>query len=159
MAKQFSGSDVVEFAIQIEVNGKKFYEQCIKNSTNQKVKSVFQVLADEEESHIKTFQDLLKSIQKYDPEDAFPEEYCLYMKSIADEHIFTKNSTFGNVSKYVQDDFQVLDLAKKFEKDSVSFYEAMLKMVFESDKEIVQSLINEEKEHFQKLSRLQEDLK
>jgi len=35
----------------------------------------------------------------------------------------------------------------------------MLKMVFESDKEIVQSLINEEKEHFQKLSRLQEDLK
>ena len=55
MGNLFSGPEVVEIGIQIEKNGKDFYDGVVKISKSQKAKEIFEFLGGEEEKHIKRF--------------------------------------------------------------------------------------------------------
>ena len=59
MANIFSGSEIVQIGIQIEKNGRDFYNALEKQSTSNKSKEIFRYLAGEEEKHIKVFEEIL----------------------------------------------------------------------------------------------------
>ena len=65
MGNVFSGSEIAEMGIQIEKNGKDFYNTLGTQSKDQKAKKVFEYLAQEEEKHIATFQRILDAVQKH----------------------------------------------------------------------------------------------
>ena len=74
MANIFSGSEIVQIGIQIEKNGRDFYNALEKQSTNKKGKEIFHYLAGEEEKHIKVFEEILSSAENYEPAEAYPGE-------------------------------------------------------------------------------------
>ena len=153
----FSGCEVGEMGIQIEKNGKAFYESVAAKSKNAKAKEVFEYLARQEEDHIKTFKKIFEDAKCVrEPQGAYPDEYFAYMNALAGSYIFTQKDKGVEVAEKVTSDEEAIDLGIKLEKDSILLYEGMKEAVPEEDKSLVDRIIIEEKEHFRKLSELKE---
>jgi len=154
MGNLFSAPEVVEMGVQIEKNGRDFYNGVEKLSKNPKAKELFTFLAGEEEEHIKRFEAILSEVKKYEPSEAYPGEYFAYIKTLSEGHIFTKENKGAEVAKNIKTDKEAMDTGIKFEKDSVVFYEAMKKVVLEGEHKTIDRLIEEEKAHLKKLTDL-----
>ncbi len=158
MANVFAGSEIVEMGIQIEKNGKDFYETLVNQSKNEKSKDIFHFLAEQEEQHIKTFEKILKAIHQYEPPESYPGEYFAYMKALASEHVFTRKDKGKEIAKTAKTDKEAVDLGIKFEKESILFYEGMKKVVPENQIKPVDALIAQENNHLLKLYNIKETL-
>lgn len=158
MGNIFSGSEVVEIGVQIEKNGKDFYDEAFANAKNAKAKEIFQYLSGEEAKHIAMFRTILESVQKYEPKEAYPGEYFSYMNSLASEHIFTQKDKGREIASSAKGDLEVIELGIKFEEDSIVFYEGMKKVVPEHDHRVVDELIKQEQTHLSKLLELKKEL-
>ena len=158
MGNVFAGSEIVQIGIQIEKNGKDFYNTVLTQSNNQKAKDIFKYLAAEEEKHITAFQRILDSVEQYEPPEAYPGEYFSYMNALAGEHIFTQENKGGEIAKNTKSDQEAISLAIGFEKDSIIFYEGMKKVVPQTQHKLIDGLIAQEQEHLRKLSELKKSL-
>lgn len=158
MVNIFSGSEIVELGIQIEKNGRDFYNALVGKSKNQKAKEKFKYLAGEEEKHIEVFSKILDSVHKYEPPETYPGEYFAYMNALAKDYVFTQKDKGEEIAKKTKSDREAIDLGIRFEKDSILFYQGMKKVVPEYDHRVVDGLIAQEQSHLQQLSDLKEDL-
>ena len=151
MGNIFAGSEVVELGIQIENNGRDFYNTLVKQSKNQKAQEVFKFLASEEEKHIKVFQGILDKTQKFEPLGLDADKYLDYMKALALEHIFTQKDQGEQIAQNTKSDKQAIDIAIRFEEDSIVFYAGMKKIVPAYNEKIIESLITQEENHLRQL--------
>ena len=158
MGNIFAGSEIVELGIQIEKNGRDFYNAIVKKTKNQKAKDIFQYLAGEEEKHIAAFQKILDSVQKYEPPESYPGEYFAYMNALASGYVFTQKGKGSQIAKNTTSDKQAVELGVGFEKDSIIFYEGMKKVVPEYDLKLIDELIMQEQDHLRQLSDLKKNL-
>lgn len=147
MDKRFSACEVVELGVQIEKNGRAFYSEMAKKAGNQKAAAMFEFLSDEEEKHIAAFREISAAACDYEPEGAYPDEYFVYMNQMASQNVFTRKDSGAQIARDVRDYIDGIDVALKFEKDSILFYEEMRKMVPENNRDLVDKLISEEKKH------------
>lgn len=154
MGNIFSGSEIVEIGIQIEKNGKDFYEVLVNKTKDAKSKEVFRFLADEEEKHIAVFQGILNRLQRYESPESYPGEYFAYMSALASEYVFTQAKKGQEIAQKITSDKEAIDLGIGFEKDSIIFYEGMKKVVPDYDLKIVDELIVQEQHHLKLLSDL-----
>lgn len=154
MANIFSGSEIVEMGVQIETNGRDFYSALTKYSKNKKAKGIFEYLATEEQKHIAAFKDILSSVERYQPPEAYPGEYFAYMNALAREYVFTQKDKGKETAKAVKTYRQAADLGIGFEKDSIIFYEGMKRVVPQHDHKMIEQLIAEEQGHLRQLSEL-----
>ncbi|MBU1127605.1 MAG: ferritin family protein [Candidatus Omnitrophica bacterium] len=151
MGDSFSGSEIVEIGIQIEINGRDFYKKMAEKTKNQSVRDIFQALSEEEEEHITTFQKILNSVHEYEPRGAYPDEYFAYMNALAGGHVFTKEHTASSIAENTAKDIDAVDIGIIFEEESITFYEEMKMIVPANDQELLVQLIEQEKKHLQKL--------
>jgi rubrerythrin len=158
MSNIFAGSEIVEMGVQIERNGMDFYNALTSTVKDNKAEEVFNYLALEEEKHIAVFQKILDSVQRYEPQEAYPGEYFAYMKALADDYIFTKTGQGQKAAKGVKGAKEAIELGIGFEKDSILFYEGMKKVIPEYDRKIVEGLIVQEQSHLKRLSDLKKKL-
>jgi len=154
----FAGSEIVELGIQIEKNGRDFYNALVEQLKNQKAKETFKYLAGEEEKHIAVFQNILDSVHKYEPPESYPGEYFAYMNALARDYVFTQKDKGREIAKNVKGDKEAISLGIGFEKDSIIFYVGMKKVVPEYDHKIVDKLITQEQDHLRQMSELKESL-
>jgi len=153
-----AGSEIVELAIQIEINGRDFYNALAEKSKVAGAQRVFRYLAGEEEKHIEKFKTILESLQRYEPKEAYTDEYFAYMNSLAEGCIFTQKDRGAASAKNTKNEIEAVDLAVRFEEDSVSFYGGMKKLVPDSDKKILDELIAQENGHIETLAELRTNL-
>lgn len=158
MVNIFAGSEIVELGIQIEKNGRDFYNALVEQLKNQKAKETFKYLAGEEEKHIAVFQNILDSVHKYEPPESYPGEYFAYMNALARDYVFTQKDKGREIAKNVKGDKEAISLGIGFEKDSIIFYVGMKKVVPEYDHKIVDRLITQEQDHLRQMSELKESL-
>ena len=159
MANMFAGSEIIEIGIQIEKNGKDFYDELISKTTDKRAKEAFRELSAEEEKHIAKFQKLLENVSQYDPPEAYPGEYFAYMNALASEHVFTQKGKGKELAKKIKGCTEGIDLGIGFEKDSIIFYHGMEKVVPDKDKRIVHELVKEEQKHLKRLVELKKACK
>jgi len=158
MSNIFAGSEIVEIGIQIEKNGRDFYNTLVEQSKNQKAKDIFKYLADEEEKHITAFRKILDSVHKYEPAESYPEEYFAYMNALAREHVFTQKNKGNEMAKNIKSDKEAIESGIEFEKNSIVFYEGMKKVVPKHDIKLIEELIAQEQDHLKKLSNFKNSL-
>ena len=91
MSFLFNADEIFEIAIDIEENGKKFYEQAKEKIDDQRVKELFDYLANEETAHKERFAALKAELPDsaaqdniYDPEGEMQQ----YLQMMADMHVF-----------------------------------------------------------------------
>lgn len=149
----YSAQEIVNIAVRIEENGNEFYTLAAKMiPVNNDLKGLFTDLAEKEVMHIAVFQ---KLAEKFDA-DSFDFEQpddSEYVGHIADSHIFGKPEAGKKLAATLQTPREALQIAYKFENDSVSFYTELLKYTRSDSKAIVQQIIDEEKEHAGEISR------
>lgn len=158
MANIFAGSEVIKIAIQIEHNGRDFYNSTIDCSSNKKAKDIFKFLASEEEKHIDIFQKILKNTESFEQTDSYPGEYISYMNTLAREYIFTQKGKGCQVAQQAQNDKEAVNLGIGFEKDSIIFYEGIKKVTPSNHHKTIDELILQEQNHLKALSELKKEL-
>jgi len=158
MKKKLTGSELAELAIQIEINGRDFYNSLTQRSRHNKARDIFLYLAGQEEEHIKKFEGILRSVQEYEPSEAYPQEYFSYMNALASQYIFTQKNRGKEIAVHTRSDEEAIGLGIGFEKDSIIFYEGMEKIVPPPDRHVVKELLIQEKEHLVKLTSLQDSM-
>ncbi len=143
MGNIFSGSEIVEIAVEIEKNGRDFYNNVSESLKDENIRRIFKYLSGQEEKHIKIFKDMLSTVKKYEPSEAYTDEYFSYIKALSEEHVFTKKKKGKEVADTVKDGKKAVELGLGFEKDSILFYYEMKNFVLESEHNIIDSLIRE----------------
>jgi len=154
MGAIFSGSEIVEIGIQIEKNGRDFYSALAAQSKDIKAQEAFKFLAGEEEKHIKAFEGILDKADELKGEGLASDDYFAYMNALASEHVFTKENTGKAVANTIETDREAVEKAIGFEKESIVFYEGIKKVVPESDKKVIDSLIEQENKHLSQLREI-----
>ncbi len=155
MANIFSASEIAEIGIQIEKNGSDFYEVLAKQSKSKKAQDIFGYLKEQEQEHVVVFQKILDTVNKYEPKEAFPQEYFAYMNALASNYVFTQKDKGRQIAKSVKSDKEAISLGLGFEKDSVVFYEGMKKAVPADQHDTLDKLIMQEKDHIRQLHELE----
>ena len=154
MGNIFAGSEIVEIGIQIEKNGRDFYNTLARQSKNPAASGIFKYLAGEEEKHIAVFQNILNKTEKYEPAGLDADQYFSYMNALASGYVFTQRDKGESIAKKIKSDREAVDMGIGFEKDSIIFYEGMKKAVADYDLKVIDELIAEEQAHLMQLSDL-----
>jgi rubrerythrin len=119
-----------------------------------KVKKALAYLAKEEEEHIITFSELGKELKgNFRPNEQYVGEYGDYVKSLVNSHIFNM-SKVKDLVKEIKSDKDILRFALSFEKDSIVIFQEFKNAANKQGAELLEKLINEEKEHIKKINEL-----
>lgn len=156
MVFNFNAAEVFNIAIEIEENGRKFYESAQKIVDDAGVRKLFEELAAQEISHKARFEALKAQLSPeatspavWDPDNALDQ----YIKMMADMHVFVSNPSLDSQLATVKDVRSALKLAIEFEKDSVIFFLSMQEATEgKQGQEMVEALVREEREHLKRLA-------
>ena len=152
----FNADEVFQIAIDIEENGKRFYEKAMDIVDNADVKAVLGSLAKDEAEHLKRFTELKAQLPKTATEDTVwdPEhEMNQYLQMMADIHVFRSDLDVEKKLSQAKNPEDILRLGIQFEKDSIVFFVTMQDSTEEKKgREFIGQLIDEEKEHLKRLS-------
>ena len=149
----YTGQEIVEIAVRIEENGYQFYTAAAEMISEQTdSRNLLLDLAEKEVMHIAIFQ---KLAEKFEPDDFdFKQEDASdYVNYLADSHIFGKKDSGVMLAKTIKTPKQALEIAYKFETDSVAFYTELAKRTRSDSKRLIQQIIEEEKEHAADIKR------
>lgn len=157
MSYYLNADEIFQVGIEIEANGKAFYEAAAAAAPEPGVRALCRELAAWETKHIELFEALRRALpasaregQVFDPDS---EEHA-YVKAAADDHVFVKNKDVGALVAKCRDGRELLDVAIGFEKDSVVFYAAMKNLVPpELAAQSIDALVEEELKHVAILTR------
>lgn len=155
MGYSFNAGEVFNIAIQIEANGKFFYDESQKRIENEDVKKLFAELAAQEIEHKKKFESLKaqlpaasKASTIWDPDNELDQ----YIKTMASQHIFVAGTDMNKLLAGITDTRNALKMAIEFEKDSVIFFLGLEDNTTQKDRELIKTLVKEEQDHLKRLT-------
>jgi rubrerythrin len=154
MANLATPRDVVQLALQIEINGSRFYNFLLTQAKDRKVKDLFTLLAKQEAQHIKVFQEMLDALAGEQKPTFFTEEYFINMSYVADGIVFTREDQGEALAKSMKSIGEAAAMALKFEKDALVFYEGVKKLTSDDDQQVIDMIIGEEQKHVEHLTEL-----
>ena len=158
MPTVFTAREIAEAAVEKEMKRRDFYANVTKLSTNPQMTKLFEFLAAEEDRHVATFMKLRDGVSV---EEVRPEEYDAdmeaYMDSVVEDRLYSKIGSEDFVQKAI-DAKDVFRLAIALEKDAILFFWEFLPYVNDKDKQVVRTLMDEEKGHIRMLWKLKQEL-
>jgi rubrerythrin len=136
--------DIFEFAIQMENDGEKYYrEQANKNSGNS-LKSVFEMLAEDEKRHAEILEARAAGTALIQTDTL-----------VKSKNVFSKMSDFKDETKAEPSQLDLYTMALQMEQKSIDLYEEYLKKADdEAQKEIFSYLVSQEKDHYAVIEEL-----
>ncbi len=150
----FSGSEMLEIAMEIENSGIRYYDTLAERAQNKEISARFKYLSGEEKKHLDILKDMVNSAGKYQPPESYPGEYMLYLKSLVDNAVFKDAGDAQHKAQRASSASEAIDIGIQAEKDSILFYTEMEKMVSKSDRSTVMNILRMEKDHLRQLCEL-----
>ena len=150
----YSASEVMEMAVDTEKAGELFYKTVATQSKDERLKNLFQYLADQEKQHINAFVNIAKTI-KIAPDEmpADWEEVSLYLKAVTESRYFLGGDKALSAAKSAETTEQAVNTALAFEKETLVFYLEALDMMPALNRPAVEALVREERVHIRKLTQ------
>lgn len=149
----YSGNEIIEIAVRIEENGHAFYTAAADRiGESNDIKSLFLDLAEKEVMHIAVFQKLASRFES-EKFEFNADESADYISHLADSHIFGKPGAGEKLAEILKTPKEALEIAFKFENDSVAFYQELFKRTETDAKKLISQIIEEEKEHAADIKR------
>lgn len=153
--------EVAKIACNIEVDGVDFYEEVANMTDVGQVKDTFIELARQEQEHLSTFRNMYQELdEKMGGSEGssgylFDDEITKYLKVVSEGIVFPVGS---DMKKWISEHHDIEDVVKfaiEMEKNSLLFYmEILSHSPFAYSREILESIIQEEKSHIVTLSRM-----
>lgn len=154
MAVIFSAREVVEAAVEKEKKRKGFYAAVAELSTDRAMKDLFQFLTEEEARHVAAFTQIRDSLPEEPDSGEYSADMDAYMDSVIDDRLYSHIDSKEFVQKAI-DARNVFSLAIGFEKDAILYFREFIPYLSESDRKVVEELIEQEKGHIRKLAEMQ----
>ena len=155
----FYGKEILDLAIQIERNGRAFYNEMGNLVQDPELKEIYELLAKEEMKHIDEFNRLKEGLKGDRPDySKEPEEFTLYLDVLADEHVFKADGSGEEMAREASGKVGGLEIGIQFEKDSILFFGELYQLIIEKERSVIHRLIQEEKKHLKKLSDMKKRL-
>lgn len=152
----FNAGEVFQVAIAIEKNGLAFYENAGQLVSDPEIKELFTALALDEAGHKRRLEGILSQLPeelKRPTVSDLDHELDLYIKNLADQHIFATDEGFKAQSASIHTVEDTLKLALQFEKDSVIFYLGMQDATCEGKaRDVVTLLVKEKQQNVRRLT-------
>lgn len=155
----FSAEETLKIAIEIEENGKQFYEGMVPEVEEPELEDLFQDLAVQEVNHKNTFREMLGEAELERGEDINSLLYGSledsYLKALADSKIFNPANENIQAAKRAGGRDELLTIAISLEKDTILYYYEILELGKSSeDRDLIKKIIEEEKSHVRRLAGL-----
>ena len=155
----FSAEETLKIAIEIEENGRKFYEGMVPEVDDAKIADVFKDLAKQEVLHKNTFEEMLGEAESVRGKDINSLLYGgledSYLEALADSKIFNPANENIRAAKEVGSRDELLTVAISLEKDTILYYYEILELAKSTDdQELIKKVIEEEKTHVKRLAQL-----
>ena len=139
--------EALQFAIQMEIDGKEYYQKASQESDNKLGKELFQWLAAEEEKHRQRFEEIFNAIksrktwQDVDVQHGWGER----LKTLFAEAMKTADA---NISAH-QAEHDAIVKAMDMENKTHDFYKSQgEKAIYDAERKFYQALAAEEQGHY-----------
>ncbi len=155
----FDPADVVNFAIRIEENGERFYRYAAMISDDEETRYLFNFLADEEIKHKQYFESVLSRLDltgRFSFE-SYQGEYMQYVQNYLDRKIIFNKRAEQDFSG-IRDIMSALNFAIDRESDSILYYSEIKNLVPKAQHSRIDTIIEEERRHFLKLSTFKKEI-
>ena len=140
MVKEYSLQEALKMAIQAEKDSMDFYRRAASVTQNERAKKVFELLANEEVGHLKSFFDHYKGTEFGD------------LKSFIDSPPDMKNATYMALEKAITantHEKEALEIALKEEKACIDQYSVFAKDIVDPlVKGVFERVIKETQNHY-----------
>jgi rubrerythrin len=139
--------EAIKFAIQMEIDGKKYYLQASKKSDNKVGMELFKWLAGEEDKHRRLFGKIFGVIRK---QKAWPEVGIQPRKGAILDTVFSKEIKAAATSvKADSGDLESIAKAMELENKTREYYQGQgRKAGFDAEKKLYLALAAEEEGHY-----------
>jgi rubrerythrin len=151
MIENFSATDIIEIAIELEKNGRFFYENFARKTKDKTLAKFFNDMAEEEARHESDFKVILSRVMNNADCGTYPQEYFAYLNAIAGGYLFKDNDVFRERTAAIGTEKDAVDFSLGIEKDSILLYEEMKKIVPDKDRPLIEEIIKQERSHVEKL--------
>ena len=138
--------NILEFAINMELDGEKYYNDQAEIINDKNLKNIFLILAKDESSHAKILQDKSNNLS-----------YDLKSNETLSEakNLFKGIKDFKNEIKLNPDQLDLYRVALEKEKESIDLYEKLLSQSEDNEsKKLFEFLIDQEKDHYTTLEEI-----
>ena len=149
-----TGDEVIEIATQLEESGEAFYNAAAERATGVEVKALFEELAVQEQYHRRAFQQMGRDAVEIALSPEQWDEFEAYTGALLKNSFFAKPENALNQAAQAEDERSALQAALSFEKEAMLFFHELGEAVQGHDREIVGRIIQEEKQHVQRLSAI-----
>jgi rubrerythrin len=147
MREVFEVAEMVRISIEDERTGVAFYSTLTQLARTPDMRKLFAGLAEQEKFHQKRFEDMFKAMGSYQPKEQYPGEYMTYVRTLADTRAFPDEQTACRMAHQCTSDAQAVELASRFERDTLMLFNEIRGLLDEKDKAVIETIIREEQAH------------
>lgn len=148
--KSFNVKDAIKEAIQMEKNGYAFYKKAAAQTTSEMGRTVFESLAADEFVHLDTFQKIFQG--KIDTVEW--ETLIQSNTKHNDNSIFPKDLKTMKNANPNSNELDALQMGMDSEKEAIDYYTSIMNSAPSVEvKEILNEIINQEKNHYRILQQ------
>ena len=147
MSQTSVGKEFLEVAIEIEKNGRSFYEAIARQGRSKEVRDIFARFAVREKEHENTYREIMNRLGGYNPRQQYAGEHDQYISQLGNFSILNAEQARRILTKKTITDMEAIELGINLEKDSILFYSEIRGMVPLQDQELIDIITNEEKKH------------
>lgn len=139
--------EALRIAIQMEVDGKEYYENAVRMSSNEEEKELFRWLAAEEDRHQEQFRRIYEAIRE---SNSWPEANIEISgrKKIAPLFVRATNKTDVKAKPFPDELDAVVEAMDMEEKTRSAYQERLEKASSDAERSFYDSLIAEERGHY-----------
>ena len=147
MAQMFTVAEVVNVGVEDERSGVAFYSALAKSASDSGLRKTFARLAEEEQGHQRRFEQMLRDLGHVHVPEQYAGEYGAYVQALTSSRAFPDEETAAAMARDCSDDTVAVDLAIRFERDTLVLMHEMQQMVPQDNAAIVEELKREEQGH------------
>ncbi len=155
----YSAEEALKLAIGVEESGRKFHEEMASETEDQELADLFEKLAAEKVKHKENLESILGETKTEQGEDLSSKLYGkledTYLEALAGSKVFTSANEKVRAAKEAKNRNKLVSIAISLEKDTMLFfYEILDKAKNSEDREIIENIIEAEKEHIKSFIQL-----
>ncbi len=158
MPKIFSAREMIEVAIKEEQTGATFYRALADSTDSQELAEFALQVAAMEDEHEARFKNLLDEVGEHKPSgESYEGEYEAYMSYLLEGRIFPTGRDGEEMARRQGSDQEAVSTAMELERNTLLFYHEMLKFIPPQQHALLESIIDEERQHVSDFARYRDE--
>lgn len=149
-----TADEIIEIATRLEESGEAFYNEAATRAATSGVKALFEDLAVQEQYHRRAFEQMGRDVTELALSPEQWDQFQAYTEALLQNSFYAKPENALNRASEARNEQEALQAALDFEKEAILFFTEMQGAVRGAERSVVERIVQEEKQHVQRLSAM-----